>query len=191
MARRFLGRVILLRHGQSECTNVYPDITDEGMETITKSANSIKPLLGNNPNVVIITSPMARAKGSADIIAKTIGYSGIIKEAPAIRIESISKIRKIFFEYFARMVKCLLKNGKVPLNLICVSHLETLYHFVDQLPELDYKNNPLDHGEIIEVSVFDIGIDNTRVVEIEVTFRKKTIGRTKRILFDYEEMIIR
>lgn len=234
MARRFLGRVMLLCHGQSECTDVYPDITYSGVKTITNSANLIKSLLNNNSKVVIITSPMARARGSAAIIAKIIKYRGIIKEAPSIQgaivknkkqgkaffdehvakggtktldlaygadprfedpniIEPKSKIRKRFFEYFTKMVKYLLENEQPSssLNFICVSHYETLYHFVENLFELDYtKDKPLGHGEIIAVSIFDTGIIDVDVVEIEVTFRKKTVGKIGKKFFDYKEQKI-
>ncbi len=232
MARRFLGRVILLRHGESEYTDVYPDVTHNGIKTIVKSACSIKSLLDDNSSVVIITSPMVRAKGSADIIAKIIGYRGIIKEASSIQgaiardkkrgkelfdeyiakggmralsiacgidprfedpniIEPISEIHKRFFEYFAKIVEYLLALVKQQpfLNLICVSHYEVLYHFVENLFELDYtKDEPLGHGEIIVVSVFGLDVESVNVVQIEVTFRKKTI-RGK--FFDYKEQTIR
>lgn len=234
MVRRFLGQVILLRHGQSEYTNIYPDITYNGVKTIVNSANLIKSLLNGDSNVVIITSPMIRAKGSADIIAKIIEYRGKIKEVPAIGgaivknkkqgraifdeymakggiraldkgygtdpryeknpsvIEPRSEIRKRFFEYFAKLIVGLLQRQQLwqqpPLHLICVSHYETLYYFVEHLFKLDYtKDEPLGHGEIIVVSVFDLGIKNTSVVEIEVTFRKKRVGKIGKKFFDYEK----
>ena len=66
---------------------------------------------------------------------------------------------------------------------------ETLYHFVENLFKLDYaKDEPLGHGEIIVISIFDINIENQYVVEIEVTFREKTIYKN---FFDYKEHEIR
>ena len=85
MARRFLGRAIFLRHGQTEYTDVFPDLTNKGVETVTNSANSIECFLKGNSNVVIVTSPAARAQGSASIIAKIIGHRGKIINEPAIR----------------------------------------------------------------------------------------------------------
>ena len=229
MSRRFLGRVIFLRHGQSKYTDIYPDITEKGVETITKSANLIKLLL-NNSSAVIITSPAARAQGSAAVIARIIKYQDKIRKEPAIEgaifnnkilgqalfnehverggiraldmaygtdsryenseiVEPRSKVRKRFFEYLAKLTNALLKRQS-PLDIICVSHYEILYHFVEHLFELDYtKDEPLGHGEIIAVSIFDVGLQgmDVDVVEIEVTFRKKIVGQIRRKFFNYKQ----
>ncbi len=231
MTRRFLGTIFFLRHGQTYYTDKFPDLTNKGMETISKSANLIQTLLNGNSNVVIITSPAPRARGSAALIAKTIGYHGTIKKEYAIQgtifkdkkkgralldeymakggiraldmayktdpryeempniIEPRSKIRKRFFKYFAKIIEGLIARQRRPLNLICVSHYEILYHFVEHFFELDYtKDEPLGHGEIIAVSIFDICIENVNVVELEITFRKETIYRK---FFDYKEQKMR
>lgn len=233
MVRRPLGSVFFLRHGHSFYTEKFPDLTNRGVETIVKSANLIQTFLNDNSSVFIVTSPAARARGSAAIIAKTIGYHGSIKKEYAIQgaiikdkkkgralleeymssgriraldmayrtdsryeempdiIEPRSKIKKRFFEYFAKLIEILLAR-KRPLNLICVSHYEILYHFVEYLFDLDYaKDEPLDHGEVIAVSIFDIGIQDVNVVEIEVTFRGKTVGKLGKKFFDYKEKKIR
>ena len=215
MSKVFLGRAIFLRHGQTEYTDVFPDLTEQGMETIKRSARSIKPIAEEHQRISIVASPLARAQGSAAIIANELEYKGEIREEPAITaailkkilqakalfneymsnggmralaiaygidpryengqvIEPRSRIRKRFFEYFTNMIRSLVTTAQLPPCLIHVSHYEVLYHFVERLFELDYeKDEPLDYGEIIVISIFDIGIKNT--VEIEVTFRKKTI----------------
>ena len=73
MARRFLGRAIFLRHGQTDYTDVFPDLTEEGAETITKAAESIKSII-DGQQITIISSPMVRAMGSACIVAKILRY---------------------------------------------------------------------------------------------------------------------
>ncbi len=74
-----------------------------------------------------------------------------------------------------------------PLSLLHVSHYETIYHIVESLFNLDYqKDEPLGHGEIIVISIYDIGIEN--IVELEITFRKKTIHKK---FLDYKAKEIR
>ena len=228
MARRFLGLVIFLRHGQTEYTDVFPDLTKEGIETIAKSAELLKPFLNYYQNVVIIASPMARAQGSAAVIAKVLGYKNKIRLEPTIQgaiikdrqearalfyehvsnggiralsvaygtdpryedgkvIEPRSEVRKRFLGYLAKLVRRLFINPNLPLCLIHVSHYENIYHIVESLFNLDYqKDEPLGYGEIIVISIYDIGIEN--VVELEVTFREKTIRKK---FFDYKDQEIR
>lgn len=230
MARRFLGLVIFLRHGQTDYTDVFPDLTKEGIETIAKSAKLINPFVANYQNVVIIASPLARAQGSAAVIAKVLGYKDKIRLEPNIQaaivkdkdrqkakalfyehvsnggiralsvaygkdpryedgkvIEPRSEVRKRFLGYFSKLVRRLFISQQLPLCLIHVSHYETIYHLVETLFELDYeKDEPLGHGEIIVISIYDIGIEN--IVEIEVTFREKTVRKK---FFDYKNKEIR
>lgn len=228
MARRFLGLVIFLRHGQTDYTDVFPDLTEEGIRTIEASARSIIHFIEGQRNVTIIASPKARALGSADVVARATGYEGKIKKEPNIQaamekdrmrakalfyehvnnggmralsvaygtdpryedgvvIEPRSEVRKRFLGYFAHMVRSLLVNIGQPPCLIHVSHYETLYHFVERLFKLDYqKDEPLGHGEIIVVSIYDIGIEC--VVELEVTFRGRTLNKK---FFDYKAKELR
>lgn len=228
MARRFLGLVIFLRHGQTEYTDVFPDLTEEGVKTIAKSAELLKPFLGHCQNVVIIASPMARAHGSAAVIAKILGYKDKIRLEPNIQsaaikdwlrakalfhehvssggmralsvaygtdpryedgqvIEPRSEVRKRFLGYFSRLVRRMFISPSLPLCLIHVSHYETIYHIVESLFNLDYqKDEPLGHGEIIALSIYDVGIEN--VVELEATFREKTVRKK---FFDYKDKEIK
>ena len=71
MARRFLGRVIFLRHGQTKYTGVFPDLTYEGTVTIKKSGDLIKPFLDGSSNVVIISSPMVTVVVLFPVLARS------------------------------------------------------------------------------------------------------------------------
>lgn len=228
MARRFLGLVIFLRHGQTEYTDVFPDLTEEGIKTIAKSAELLKPFLEHYQNVVIIASPMARAHGSAAVIAKVLGYKDKIRLEPNIQgavvkdrqkakalfyehvsnggtralsiaygkdpryedgkvIEPRSEVRKRFLGYFSRLVRRMFISQNLPACLIHISHYETIYHLVESLFNLDYrKDEPLGHGEIIVISIYDISASN--IVELEVTFREKTINKK---FLDYRDKEIK
>lgn len=85
MTKRFLCRAIFLRHGQSDYTGDLPDLTSDGVETIRKSAIAIEPLTIGFKEVAIVSSPTPRAFGSADIIARKLGYKKSICQEPALQ----------------------------------------------------------------------------------------------------------
>ena len=66
--------LIFLRHGKTAYTGQFPDLTDEGKEQIGKAAAEILDIVGKNEDVRIVSSPLPRALGTADIIAKKLGY---------------------------------------------------------------------------------------------------------------------
>lgn len=223
MVRRFLGRVIFLRHGQTEYTDMFPDLTGQGIRTIKKSAGLIRSIIQAHQSVAIVASPMVRAQGSAAVLANELGYKGKIREDPVVAaaiikdkkrgkalfdehvanggmralsisygtdpryedgevIEPRSAVRERFFSCFTKLIRQFLVNTGLLPCVVIISHYEFLYHFIESIFELNYKKDePLGHGEIIEISFFDIGIEN--VVEIEVIFRKKTIIKN----FDYAQ----
>lgn len=226
--RRLLAETFFVRHGHTKYTDSYPDLTEEGAKTIEKSAELLRPLISRYQNLTIIASPLARAQGSADIIADVLGYQGKIKTEPNIQgaivkdrqkskaillehlanggpralavaygtdpryedgqvMEPRSEVRQRFLDYFAKMVGRLYVSLNLPVCLIHVSHYETIYHIVESLFNLDCKKDkPLTYGEIIEISIYDIEIEN--VVELVVTFRGKKI--TKKF-FDWKDKEIR
>lgn len=237
MDRRFIGRAIFLRHGQSDYTEIFPDLTDEGKQTIVSSANKMKYAVKAHRDVMIISSPKSRALGSSFIIAEVLGYKGGIKKEPnissfAIRdkeraktilydpldtgrtlqdefesrggivavdlaythdpryedgkiLEPRSEVRKRFYKYLAGLVRQLIACPLIPC-IIHVSHYEVLYHFVESLFKLDYtRDQTLAHGEIIEVSFYDIG--NNDIVEMDVKFRGKILTG---VVFNHREEAI-
>ncbi|HOW56925.1 MAG TPA: hypothetical protein PKZ12_02905 [Smithellaceae bacterium] len=78
MLGELLGYAVFLRHGQTEYTDKFPDLTPEGIETIERSSSLIKTIidsLGNQCGPLAITcSEAPRACGSASIIAKELKY---------------------------------------------------------------------------------------------------------------------
>lgn len=117
-----LCRAIFLRHGQSDYTEVFPDLTTKGEETIRKSANEIKEKIEKEwsqwgyPYVRLLVSPKARALGSAAIIKEILGGCDEIKICPevsAMEHRNIKKAKKIFSEY---------QNGKAAKNPIEIDY---------------------------------------------------------------------
>lgn len=76
---KFIGRITLLRHGQTDYTEIYPDLTDEGQETVRKSAEQIVSNLENDEEIVLMASDKARAQGTAGIIKDVLGHNGEIR----------------------------------------------------------------------------------------------------------------
>lgn len=226
MNRRFIGRAIFLRHGQTDYTEIFPDLTEEGKQTIVSSANKMKYIVKAHRNTIIVSSLRSRALGSSFIIAEVLGYKGEIKKEPnissaAIRdkerskaildefmsqggitavdlaytrdpryedgeiLEPRSEVRKRFYNYLAGLVRQLITCQLIPC-IILVSHYEVLYHFVGFLFKLDYtRDQTLAHGEIIEVSFYDIG--NNDIVEMDVKFRGKMLTG---VVFNHREEAI-
>lgn len=79
--------IFFLRHGKTEYTGNFPDLTDTGKEEIRSSAEELHRLITKKPNktVRIISSPAPRALGSADIIASKLGNGIKVEKEDAIR----------------------------------------------------------------------------------------------------------
>ena len=102
VARRFLGDIIFLRHGQTKYADVFPDLTPQGKKTIHQSAHKIWCISDKHRAVIIKSSPLARAQGSASIIASVIGFKDKIiieDELKAIVIKDIAKGKEIFDQH--------------------------------------------------------------------------------------------
>src|SRR3989344_1414895 len=69
-----LGKISIMRHGATEYTEQYPDLTDLGAEQITIQAKKLKEKIDQEKeDVFIASSPAARARGSADIVRTELG----------------------------------------------------------------------------------------------------------------------
>lgn len=80
----FRGRLFFLRHGQTLYTEIPPDLTDQGKETIKASADTIG-CQTNGDELMIICSPRARTMGSGHIIKRELRISGPIVADSRIR----------------------------------------------------------------------------------------------------------
>ncbi len=103
MDRRLIGRAILLRHGQTEYTGAFPDLTEEGKQTIEESARKILNLVAGAEKVILVSSPRPRALGSAFIIKNALGgkrYEIVVSRAiSAMGIVNEDLAQAIFKEY--------------------------------------------------------------------------------------------
>ena len=74
--KRIVGRVVFIRHGETEYTNQFPDLTCAGKETIMRAAAKLRQLRNQYSEPLrIMSSPATRALGSAAIVAKIMGHS--------------------------------------------------------------------------------------------------------------------
>lgn len=69
--------IIAFRHGDTKYTGVEPDLTEKGVAQISAAAESIHRYIcaSSVSTVGIVSSPAARALGSAGIVADRIGFS--------------------------------------------------------------------------------------------------------------------
>jgi broad specificity phosphatase PhoE len=102
VAKQCIGGAIFLRHGQSEYTEVFPDLTEQGKQTIKDSARQIKGVVDQYDHYEIWSSPSARALGSASILTKSLGCNNGISVEPAIAALAIrdAKRARTFFDKF-------------------------------------------------------------------------------------------
>jgi broad specificity phosphatase PhoE len=196
VVQRLIGRAVFLRHGETEYTDVFPDLTEEGQLTIIKSAKKIeKVFLAQNDGLMLCCSPAKRSGASAILIGKHLKFEGFIGdntllspvevrdkekakeifdefilsgghralsvgyatderfEDPAV-FEPRSQVKKRFYRFLKSLAKSMLKWDQ-RYFVICVSHYEVLYHFVESVFQLDYKKqDPLTFGEPIYISFY-------------------------------------
>ncbi len=70
--------VLLLRHGKTAYTDIFPDLTQEGIDHVRRVANTeIRPWVETQEHlgyrIHLMTSPAPRAHGTAHVVAKEVG----------------------------------------------------------------------------------------------------------------------
>jgi broad specificity phosphatase PhoE len=70
-------QLIFIRHAETRYSNIYPDITENGVNELKSTAKKIEPLIAAYPHqsLKIIASPAMRAQGSAGILAQELKYN--------------------------------------------------------------------------------------------------------------------
>ncbi len=106
---KFIGRITLLRHGQTEYTDVYPDLTEEGQETVRRSAEQIAKNLREEEEVLLMSSDKARAQGTAGIVKDVLGYKGNIRT-----VKGITGLEMRNREKGMEIINEMLADGGVP-----------------------------------------------------------------------------
>jgi len=83
MTKTVIGRAVFIRHGETEYTDNFPDLTDAGRETIKRAAVKIRKIhsLRHEP-LRIMSSPSPRALGTAAIISQIMGCDQRVIKAP-------------------------------------------------------------------------------------------------------------
>ncbi|MBI2637905.1 MAG: histidine phosphatase family protein, partial [Candidatus Sungbacteria bacterium] len=99
---RIIGKVTIMRHGQTEYTEEYPDLTELGKEQIAESARKIKGGIGPEDDVLVVSSPAVRAQGSADIVRGELGIEEkrILKSLRPIKANDPVEFKRTFDEFW-------------------------------------------------------------------------------------------
>jgi len=79
-----LHQILFVRHAETTYSNIFPDITEDGVKQLQQTATVLHPLISANPEATftIIASPAMRAQGSAGVLAKALGYTEEIITEP-------------------------------------------------------------------------------------------------------------
>lgn len=85
MSNQKICYVVFVRHGHTEYTDIFPDITDEGKRSLIQTAAQIA-TFASDRRIKFYSSPKPRAQGSASCLAKSLGS----KRADAILVQSIT-----------------------------------------------------------------------------------------------------
>jgi len=94
-------KIHFIRHGETSYSEIFPDLTDKGKKTIENSAFELSKLVKESP-VTIISSPRARALGSATILKNILCQNNKILLEDGLRsmdVHDKDKANKIFEDY--------------------------------------------------------------------------------------------
>lgn len=114
---RLIGRITVLRHGQTRYTDEFPDLTELGKETIAQSAEQIAAGLDPDEDIAMYSSDRARAQGSASIIKERIGHVADVnvrKSIGMMELKDREKAQQIFDAIIAEGGKTEQEQGSVP-----------------------------------------------------------------------------
>jgi broad specificity phosphatase PhoE len=184
-----LKTLLFLRHGKTNYTGQFPDLTDEGKREISTAADYIAEIIGQQEttDVQIVSSPLPRALGTADIIAKRLGHSHEVEQELAIRCmdfydnEKANAIWKTF--PVARDVDCAyaqdprFEEGSVIEKRSAIQHrffnyLGTLFErfTADRLPDVSVH---VSHYEVLWYLAESFGLKEPlihgEVIKLELT----------------------
>lgn len=123
MQTSFIHQVLFVRHAQTTYSNVFPDITPEGIEQLRRTADGLRPLIFDGPytDLKVIASPAVRAQGSAGVLVEHLKYAGEIITEPLLsdmHVHDWPRAKELFNQ-------CLLNGGRV----------EDVYDFDDRFED--------------------------------------------------------
>ncbi len=83
---KILGKITLIRHGHTEYTGTYPDLTELGKEQAAQSSTKLKKGIDlEKEDLFLFSSPAVRTKGTADIIKTILGYTKEVRVSKGLK----------------------------------------------------------------------------------------------------------
>ena len=98
---KILGKVTFMRHGDTEYTEQYPDLTELGIQQVTAGAKDLNTKIDREKeDVFIASSPKVRAQGTADIVKREleIGDVRIVKAMRSVEARNWEEALKMVNE---------------------------------------------------------------------------------------------
>ncbi len=104
--KKIVGKITVVRHGDTRYTGVYPDLTDVGVEQISDQSESLATDIDlNKEEVILVSSPSPRTKGSMDLIKEKLGLvekkTNVVNGIRGIDVKDRSKAMEIIDEVMA------------------------------------------------------------------------------------------
>lgn len=96
---QLVGKLTLVRHGDTEYTNQYPDLTDEGKWKLVRTGRSLKEIIDEKTeDVLFVHSPSVRAKASMAFLLKGMGKIEGTSEADVATVaRPVNALRSVGF----------------------------------------------------------------------------------------------
>jgi len=97
-----IGRALFMRHGHTEYKDVYPDLTEQGINEIEGAADYLKSFVYGYKRRIVFCSPVTRTVGSADLLKKALADSVKVVQDPlliAVKQRDPERAKVVFREY--------------------------------------------------------------------------------------------
>lgn len=104
--REIIGKITVIRHGDTQYTGVYPDLTEIGIEQVNDQSQSLASEIDSNKEeVILVSSPSPRTKGSMDLVKEKLGLAkqrtNIVHGIRGIDVKDMPKAMEIINEVMA------------------------------------------------------------------------------------------
>ena len=143
--KRIIGRAVFIRHGETDYTDKFPDLTDAGKETIKRASVRIRKIHSQRSEPLrIMSSPAPRALGSAAIISQIMGYDQRVITASLLSPAGVRDVQRgadIFNEHvgsggFRQLAACYGSDQRYEDPAIFEPRTQVVSRFYEHLGQL-------------------------------------------------------
>lgn len=101
-----IGKITVIRHGDTRYTGVYPDLTEVGIRQVSDQSESLASEIDlGKEEVILVSSPSPRTRGSMDLVKEKLGLAdektNVVHGIRGIDVKDMSKAMEIINEVMA------------------------------------------------------------------------------------------